>query len=197
MITRDSLFKPVLAFDRVSFDASCVASTDFAGHIINRLGTVTDRNYTTATAIAFGLSQVSSATTTVQTNFMGIAVRLQHSSTTCTAGFADYSTQYGSCQAAFINISSATSTASLQPGILSSAAASTATSTVNQYVGQVASGPYDLTAAQQYIRIVVTPFNDATSCASVGQMELTGALLLGGAAEWPARTTSTGVLQKS
>lgn len=173
----------VPALDQTTFDASCggSGSNTFTGKIIDRLALP----YRYNAAYPLAIAQQDMGTSTANSRYGALSVKIQHSNTTSTSasgalGWADFSTGYQSCEQPLFLVSNTTSTisstASNASGYLSSGA--TATTSTGQATGASASAWYPIDAAQQFLRIVITPRNEASSSGG-SVLSLSGALIFG------------------
>lgn len=173
---------PVNVLDLTTFDASCNGTAlSVNGKIVDRLATGYYR-YNAAQPLV--LANYDMGTSTANSRFAAVSVKVQHSNTTSTSasgatGWADLSTGYQSCQQALFIVTNATgtSTSGNTSGYLSTSGG-TATTSTGQATGQSAPSWYPLDQANQYLRIVVTPAIDGSS-SGCGVMTLTGALIFG------------------
>lgn len=207
--TRDfagTLVVPCL--DQINFDGSCGGSgtNTFTGKIIDRLASGFPR---WQAAMPVAVAQMDIGTSTGLSKYGSLTAKIQHSNTTSTSasgatGWNDLTTSFQSCEQALFNITSPSSSAG---GYLSTAAVSTST---GQATGSNAPSAYPIDQANQFLRIVITPRNEASSSGG-GVLQISGSLIfgqpqyagvgspvqsvnLGGGV---AATTSTGVMVKS
>lgn len=187
MFTREFQVKAILGVDHATYDASCEGGSAVTGVIIDR--TKLGREYLTAMPSVIG--DVDIGTSTAACHFFSVEAKIQHSSTTCSDDFSDFSTQFQPApRPAFIitNVTG-TSTSGISSGFLSTSTGLLSTSTGAASI-EANSASYDLTAAGRFMRMVLTPHMGATSSGGpVGR--LMGSVIFGGADELPHNTTST------
>jgi len=194
MITRDvATIRPLLAVRHQRYDASCgsndgTTGNETLGPIIDRLGL--GRQYNSALLHAFGYGDIG--TTTLDTAFMAVSGRLEHSSTTCADNFAELSTAQRPSLAPLFQTGNTTST--LASGFM---ATSTSVGTFGTYTATAtgsAAGEafafYDLTPANRFLRASLLWQAEASSS---GGSNLNAGVDLGlGAVDLvPHNTTST------
>jgi hypothetical protein len=197
MITRDTRnLKPVDAFSNASFDASCgsvgtATDTGNPGRIIDR--TALGRGYYSAlVAVNATFDGASSTVGDGAAGFVGVHAYLYHSSTTCADDFDRYSTESEQGQQALFLTGNTTST--LASGYM---ATSTSVGTFGTFSATATGGgvgsyhaSYDLTGAQQYVRVF--PIVQAFASSSGGpNVHANAQIVFGAADEAPPSTTST------
>ena len=213
MITRGlSDVVPVHAFDQMTFHSctvsgftctcagpinSGVGTTAFGGRIIDRLGLSRRFSAVKIALAAYGDIQVSNGSTAM-INYMGVAAGLQHSATTCSADFTDYSTGDWPGEEAFQVVTTATSTSSPfysaqqlsanAAGLLSTAL-TTSTSTGYAALHDNSSVAIPATAMKRFIRVVIAPHIETTGCGG-SIMRVSGSFIFGLPEETPAADPS-------
>lgn len=185
MITRDFQIKTVIGIDNAAYDASCEGGSVVTGRIIDRLNL--GRHYLSAAPMVIGDGDIG--TSTAACHFASVEAKIQHSSTTCGDDFSDFSTGFQAAARAGFVITNTTSTETRGSGFLSTGSPALSTST-GAFSIQTDPAAYDLTAAQRYLRMGLTPHLGASS--SGGPVaRLTGLMVFGSADELPHNTTST------
>lgn len=189
MITRFiSEAEAVSAFDQKTFHSCTVSgftsacgtvSTggalpfSYAGRIIDRLGL--GKNFNSAKVVPIGLGVVQASATSCTINYLGVSLGIQHSATTCSGGFSDYSTEDWPAEQAFQRVSTATSTGdgfySQEAGFVSpntadlmTTDASTSTSTGYATLNTLGLNAVPLDGAARFIRVIVAPHIETTGC---------------------------------
>ncbi|HAM40673.1 MAG TPA: hypothetical protein DCP69_04890 [Candidatus Omnitrophica bacterium] len=185
-----------------TMSTAALGELGFGGRIIDRLGL--RQNYNSVIPLVDSWGEVLASTTTARVRFLGVSVGLQHSSSTCSADFANYSTElwkgirpltivtnttttcsmYNSCNQEGFNAGS-----TVQVGLLT-----TGTTTSTGYATFV-SGPetvFPLGTAKRFLRMVVAPVNYATGCEPPTYLHVVGSLLFGDADEGAASTVQRG-----
>lgn len=195
----------VHAFDAVTFHSctvsgftcSCGAQDtggalpfSYTGRLIDRMGLSRNFQAVKLVASAQGVIQTSGVGTTAMIQYLGLSLGLQHSATTCSGGFVDWSTGDWGGEQALQNVTTATSTASglytvagatVSPVGLAqvlSTALTTSTSTGYAALASGGSNAIPITGAGRFIRIVVAPHIETTGCAG-SNMTVTGGLIFG------------------
>ena len=179
-------------------------STGFAGYIIDRLGLSQNFN-----SVAIGVqaranySPISSADSTAHFTYYGLGIGLQHSSSTCSGGFTDYSTADWKVDQPFVVVTTATSTASAfytveGAGVADSIASvlttalTSATSTGNAlFIG----GPapvFNIAPAKRFIRAVIGPHIETSGCGQASMFVQGGVMVFGDPDKGPADSTIRG-----
>lgn len=164
------------------------------GRIIDRLGLA--QNYNSVLLAVHALGTVQASATSCTINYLGIALGIQHSSSTAASGFADYSTADWVAEQPLVRVSTSTSTGdgfySAEAAFVSdftSAAMTTSpsTSTSTGYADYVG-GPaavIPISGAKRFLRIVVAPHIETTGCGG-SFMTVSGALVFGDGDKNPA-----------
>lgn len=172
-----------------------------AGYIIDRLGLT--RSYNSVVLSAYGMGSRQSSAGTCTGDYVGVTLGLQHSSSTCSGGFTDYSTGTWQTERPFTWVTTATSTAaspffSAEQALMGapastqlSTAASTTTSTgyIALVGGPAAGVPLD--GAKRFLRLLVAPHIETTGCGG-SNANIGGVLIFGDEDESPAPTVSRG-----
>lgn len=175
----------------------------FGGRIIDRLGLRQSYNAVIPLVDAWG--EVLASATTGAVRYLGINVGLQHSSSTCSADFANLSTDLWKGRRALTLITNTTVSCSqfwsctntdafdlqstVQSGLLTTAA------TTSTGYAVLISGPepvFSLGAAKRYLRMVVAPVNLATGSNTGTPLHVIGSLLFGEGDQGPAEATLRG-----
>lgn len=189
-VMREFKSKAVLGVAHATYDASCEGGSAVTGTIVDRLAL--GRHYNAVFPVVIGDGDIG--TSTKGCHFASVEVKIQDSATTCAGGFSDYSTGFQVApRAAFIiNTATATATAnSIGAGFLSTSTGLLSTSTGAMTI-ESGFQVYDLTAAERYLRTVLTPHLGTTS--SGGPIMRMGAtLVFGSPDESPYESTSTGL----
>lgn len=208
MITRDlASVNSVHAFDQQIFHSctvsgftctcagpinSAAGATSYPGRLIDRLGLSRRYAAVKVAVAAYGDIQCS-AGSTAMTNYMGLAVGLQHSATTCSGDFTDYSTGDWGVEEAFQVATTSTSTSAwaysaqqlsaVAAGVLTTALT---TSTSTGYASFVGTGQtaIPLTGAKRFLRVVVAPHIETTGCGG-SNMKVSAVLIFGSPEEAP------------
>lgn len=202
MITRDlASVNSVHALDQMAFHSctvsgftctcagpinSAVSTTAYPGRLIDRLGL--SRRYAAVKVVVAGYGDIqASAGSTAMTNYMGIAVGLQHSATTCSGDFTDYSTGDWGPEEAFQVVTTATSTSSPfynvqalsanAAGILTTALTTSTSTGYANFVGTGATA-IPLAGAKRFLRVVIAPHIETTGCAG-SNMKVSASLIFG------------------
>ncbi|MCR4375688.1 MAG: hypothetical protein NUW22_12645 [Acidobacteria bacterium] len=157
----------------------------YSGYMIDRLGL--QRNFQSVKIVPTfkGVVQTSAAFTSY-TAYLGVSVGLQHSATTCSEDFGDYSTGDWPGEQALQAMTTSTSTAdqfysvagaavSDQIAALMTTAARTSSSTAYAVLATYGIKAIPLTAAKRFVRVVVAPHLEATGC---GGSNMTGGAVL-------------------
>jgi hypothetical protein len=200
----------VIAFDQKTFHSCTVSGfvcscgsvdtggalpNSYAGYIIDRLGL--SRQYQAVLLGVYGSGSRQSSAGTCTADYLGVSVGLQHSSSTCSGGFTDYSTGNWQTEQPFVWVTTATSTAAspffsneqslltvitqVPAATVMSTAASTTTSTGYAQLVSCPATALPLDGAKRFIRMIVAPHIETTGCA--GSFAVIGGSLVFGAAE--------------
>lgn len=177
-----------------------IVDAGFGGPMIDRLGLL--QNYSAVVPVVSAWGAVTASATTCQLAYMAISVGIQHSSSTCSGGFSDYSTGQWMIKHPLQHVSTATTTADAfynsEATLVSGGAnqrlmttgQTTSTSTGYAYFvsGQVQ--PFSLEGAKRFLRMVVAPHIENDGCAA-SYMHAVGALVFGDPDAGPASTAPT------
>lgn len=159
----------------------------FGGPIIDRLGLADNYNAVVPAVSAWG--HVMASATVCSLTYFAIQVGIQHSSSTCSADFADYSTSDWLASRPLQRTSTATTTAdafwdseaslvSINNAALMTTTPSTSTSTGYAYYVSGPAPVFSLTGAKRFLRMVVVPRIENDGCAA-GYMFATGSFVFG------------------
>jgi hypothetical protein len=181
----------VTVLDNHTFDASCGVVGTTAGEV---MGLIVDRvglgaSYRSAKAIISAVGDIG--TTTADAAFIGFAVKMMHSSTTCNDDFNELSTASRKAMTGLFIVSNttATSTGNASGRMTTDAGISTSTGSAVWW-GDL--GAYDLGGAQRFLSIKLMP-NLTASSSGGGVLRASGTLALGDVDEAPPNSTSTGI----
>ena len=173
------------------------------GRIIDRLGL--RQNYNAVIPLVDAWGEVLASATTGAVRYLGVNVGLQHSSSTCSADFANLSTELWKGRRPLTLVTNTTVSCSqfwsctnneafdLQSTVHSGLLTTAATTSTGYAV--LISGPepvFSLGAVKRYIRMVVAPVNLATGSNTGTPLHVVGSLLFGEGDEGPAATTPRG-----
>lgn len=192
------------------FTSACAGqlSTDvgyfaWGGVLVDRLG-LTQRFSAVAALVRARAQVTTSAESTAMVKYYGVTIGLQHSSSTCSGDFENYSTGTWVEDYPLVQVSTATSTtgsfytaegaivADAQAALMSTALTSSTSTGYAHYAGPVPVFP--LEGAQRYIRMVVAPHIEVTGCGSPG-LFVDGVLLFGYPDTAPLSTSIKGRIQ--
>lgn len=171
----------------------------YAGRIIDRLGLSV--NYQAVALAAWGSGSRQSSAGTCTGDYMGVTVGIQHSSSTCSGGFTDYSTQNWNAEEPFVWVTTATSTAASPfftaeqfavtgnvAATVLTTAASTTTSTgyTDLVAGPMTAVPLD--GCKRFVRMLIAPRIETTGCAG-SFANIGGAMIFGHGDTQPSANT--------
>ncbi len=175
----------------------------FGGRIIDRLGL--RQNYNAVIPLVDAWAEVYASSTVIKNRYLAVNVGLQHSSSTCSADFANLSTDLWKGRRPLTLITNTTVSCSafwsctntdafdlqstVQSGLL------TTVNTTSTGYAVLISGPetvFSLGAAKRYLRMVVAPVSMATGSDTGTGLHVVGSLLFGEADQGPAETTLRG-----
>ena len=175
----------------------------FAGRIIDRLGL--RQNYNAVIPLVSAWAEVYASSTLTKVRYQAVSVGLQHSSSTCSADFSNFSTDLWKGRRPLTIVTNTTVSCSMfwsctnsdafdlqstvQSGLLT-----TGTTTSTGYAVLI-SGPetvFSLGAAKRYLKMVVAPINMATGTDTGTGLFVIGSLLFGEADQGPAETALRG-----
>jgi len=219
MITRDlANLQVVGAFDSpaagdfhsctvTGFTCTCggFVSTDigflgFGGRMIDRLG-LRENFAAVAAAVKARANVATSVESTAMLRYYGVTIGLQHSSSTCSGGFSNYSTGQWVNDYPLVEVSTATSTgasyytvegadvAAVTARLMTTGLSSSTSTGYAEYAGPAAE--FDLCGAKRFIRMMVAPHIEATGCASPS-LSVTGVLIFGDPGSGPHSTNIRG-----
>ena len=192
--TRDFVnVQAVPALDFVTFDGSCGGSIEssnagqFFGRIIDRLA-LGRGNYQVVQPNVIGQFDMGTSTA-ANTKYAAVTAKVQHSNTTSTtqtgaSGWTDLTTAYQRCEqpvwmygACSTSLTVASSCTNAGWGYASTAGGCSS-STGNASI-QTSPSWYPLDAANQFVRIVVTPRWEGASSSGAGVLTFGGSLIFG------------------
>lgn len=161
----------------------------FGGPMIDRLGLADNYNAVVPAISAWGA--ITASATTCSLAYMSVQVGIQHSSSTCSADFSDYSTEHWLAARPLQRTTTATTTAdtfydatgestlvSPANAALMTTSATTSTSTGYAYYVSGPSPVFPLTGAKRFLRMVVVPRIENDGCAG-SYMHVTGSFVFG------------------
>ena len=158
----------------------------FGGRIIDRLGLA--ENYNAVVPVVSSWGEVEPCATTCVARFLGVSIGLQHSSSTCSADFSNYSTELWQGRRPLHMVGTSTSTAAplynseafllstTDQGLLTTGA------TTSSGYAVLVGGPapaFPITGAKRFLRMVVAPHIEGVCTCGFPQLFVFGSLLFG------------------
>lgn len=180
-----------------------VLSTDlglfgFGGFMIDRLG-LKDNYAAAAVAVEASAHVATSAASTVQLTYYAVTVGMQHSSSTCSAGFTNLTTEQWLTDAPLLIQTTATSSGTafgwssegtlVAAPIAVFASTDAGLTTSTGYARFVGSAPvFNLANAKRFVRVVIAPNIMTTGCATLA-MDVRANLIFGDPSAAPFAVT--------
>jgi len=170
----------------------------FGGRIIDRLAL--KQNYNSVALLADAWGMILASATTATSRYLGVAVGLQDSSSTCSADFSAYSTAQWMGRRPLTTYVNATTTCSDFYDCTGEAQAISPYQSGNLSTGTTTSSGYcvlinapvsvlPLTGAKRYLRMLVAPTHFADGTDTIMPLFVTGSLLFGDQDHGPASCT--------
>lgn len=182
------------------FVSTDIGFLGFGGRIIDRLG-LRENFAAVVAAVQAKANVTTSAESTAMVKYYGLTIGLQHSSSTCSGGFSNYSTDEWVNDYPLVEVSTATSTGasfySVEGADVAAASARLMTtgltsSTSTGYAEYAGRAPvFDLVGAKRYIRMMIAPHIEATGCGSP-TLSVNGILIFGDPGAGPHSTSIRG-----